>query len=115
MAYSFVGLTLDQARSLAKERQHPFRVVKLDGADLQVTYDFIPGRINAEVGSGVVVAFAVEGGGSAKKPAPDKAVSENCLVFFDGCNQCHRSAPVGAAACTRKACSIHEAPNCLDE
>ena len=88
MAYSFVGLTLDQARGLAKERQHPFRVVKLDGADLQVTYDFIPGRINAEVVSGIVVAFAAEGGGSAKNPAPDKAVSENCLVFFDGCNQC---------------------------
>lgn len=115
VAYSYVGLTSDQARSLAKERQHAFRVVKCDGVNLQVTYDFIPGRINAEVVSGVVLAFAVEGGGSAKTPAPDNAVSENCLVFFDGCNQCRRSAPGGPAGCTRKACAIYEASYCLEE
>ena len=82
VTYSYVGLTLDQARGLASERQHPFRVVKLDGVDLQVTYDFIPGRINAEVVAGVVVAFAVEGDAGTKKPAMDNAIGENCLVFF---------------------------------
>jgi hypothetical protein len=115
VTYSYVGLTLDQARGLASERQHPFRVVKLDGVDLQVTYDFIPGRINAEVVTGVVVAFAVEGDAGTKKPALDNAISENCLAFFDGCNQCRRSAPGGPAACTRKACATYEAPSCLDE
>ena len=115
VTYSYVGLTLDQARGLASERQHPFRVVKLDGVDLQVTYDFIPGRINAEVVTGVVVAFAVEGDAGTKKPAMDNAISENCLAFFDGCNQCRRNAPGGPAACTRKACATNEAPSCLDE
>jgi hypothetical protein len=115
VTYSYVGLTLDQARGLAGERQHPFRVVKLDGVDLQVTYDVIPGRINAEVVARVVVAFSVEGDAGTKEPATDNAIGENCLAFFDGCNQCRRGAPGGPAACTRKACAIVEAPYCLDE
>ncbi|MBL6708777.1 MAG: hypothetical protein ISP99_05495 [Pseudomonadales bacterium] len=114
-ARSYLGLTLDQAQVLAQKSRQSFRVVKRDGVDLQVTFDFIPGRINAEVVDGLVVAFAVEGSSPGNKLSLNNAVSENCLVFFDGCNQCRRSAPGDPAACTRKACSIVEASYCLDE
>ena len=61
--FSYLGLTLEQARIAARERNRRFRVVKIDGMDLAVTYDFVPGRINAEVVDQVVVAFTVEGCG----------------------------------------------------
>ena len=115
LSYSYVELTLAQAQGMAKQREHPFRAVKLDGVDLQVTLDFIPGRINAQVVSGVVVASAVEGNGRVPMPASDNVVSRGCLVFFDGCNRCRRSAPGQLAACTRKACAAYEAPYCLDD
>lgn len=57
----YVGLSESQARDLARGRDTPFRVVTRDGVSQMVTFDFIRGRINADVRDGVVVAYVVEG------------------------------------------------------
>jgi len=57
----YVGLSESQARDLARDRDTPFRVVTRDGVSQMVTFDFIRGRINADVRDGVVVAYVVEG------------------------------------------------------
>ena len=57
----YVGLSESQARDLARGRDTPFRVVTRDGVSQMVTFDFIRGRINADVRDGIVVAYAVEG------------------------------------------------------
>ena len=59
--FSYIGLTLDQAQTAARQRNERFRVVKRDGVDLPVTLDFVYGRINAEIVDGLVVSFSVEG------------------------------------------------------
>ena len=55
----YVGLSEFQARDLARGRDTPFRVVTRDGVSQMVTFDFIRGRINADVRDGVVVAYVV--------------------------------------------------------
>ena len=42
-------------------------------------------------------------------------ISESCLSFFDGCNNCRRNPQTGIAACTRKACARYAKPVCLDD
>jgi uncharacterized protein YceK len=41
-------------------------------------------------------------------------IPDSCLSFFDGCNNCRRSAAGEVAACTRKACFKYQKPRCLD-
>ena len=57
----YVGLSESQARDLAQGRDTPFRVVTRDGVSQRVTFDFVRGRINADVRDGVVVTYTVEG------------------------------------------------------
>ena len=59
--FTYVGLTIDQAHTAARKKNKRFRVVKLNGIDLPVTFDFVYGRINAKVVDGVVVGASVEG------------------------------------------------------
>ena len=59
--FTYIGLTVKQAQVAAVGRNERFRVVKRDGVDLPVTFDFVDGRINAEVVNGVVVGVSVEG------------------------------------------------------
>ena len=66
----YVGLSESQARDLARGRETPFRVVTRDGVSQMVTFDFIRGRINADVRDGVVVAYAVEGTKQRTKKEP---------------------------------------------
>ena len=61
VSQDYVGLSESQARDLARDRETPFRVVTRDGVSLMVTFDFVRGRINADVVDGVVVAYVVEG------------------------------------------------------
>jgi len=61
LEFSYIGLTLDQAEVAAGGRNERFRIVKRDSLDLPVTFDFVYGRINAELVDGVVVGFSVEG------------------------------------------------------
>lgn len=42
-------------------------------------------------------------------------ISDTCLSYFDGCNNCRRTEGSDIAACTRKACAQYEKPTCLDE
>jgi hypothetical protein len=42
-------------------------------------------------------------------------IPESCLRFYDGCNNCRRSAAGEVAACTRKACVKYQKPRCLDD
>ncbi|MCI4664695.1 MAG: hypothetical protein MRY74_08230 [Neomegalonema sp.] len=60
-AARYVGLTVADARALAKKSAVPFRVVMRDGKHLIVTRDYRPGRINAAVEKGVVTSASVEG------------------------------------------------------
>ena len=64
--FSYIGLILDQAQVAAGERNERLRIVKRDGLDLPVTFDFVYGRINAELADGVVVGFSVEGNSEQK-------------------------------------------------
>ena len=59
VSQDYVGLSESQARDLARDRETPFRVVTRDGVSLMVTFDFVRGRINADVVDGVVVAYVV--------------------------------------------------------
>jgi len=56
----FVGLTEEAAAALATENNVSFRVTMRDAIPLPVTMDYRPGRINADVESGVVVSVSVE-------------------------------------------------------
>ncbi len=42
-------------------------------------------------------------------------IPDSCQAYFDGCNQCRRSAAGEVAACTRKACLTYKKPYCLDD
>jgi hypothetical protein len=42
-------------------------------------------------------------------------IPDSCLTFFDGCNNCRRSAAGEVAACTRMACIKYKKPRCLDD
>jgi len=41
-------------------------------------------------------------------------IPETCQSFFDGCNNCTRTAD-GEAACTEMFCERYEMPKCLDD
>ena len=41
-------------------------------------------------------------------------ISEKCLNFNDGCNECWREKPKDIPACTKKGCSEYQKPYCLD-
>ena len=73
----YVGLSESQARDLARDRDTPFRVVTRDGVSLMVTFDFIRGRINADVRDGVVVGYAIEGTRQQTKKVPSAAKTPN--------------------------------------
>ena len=77
-AFTYIGLTLDQAKAAAWKRGDKFRVIKQDGRDMPATLDFVIGRINAELVGGSVVDFSVEGGEKTGKPAVNSIVPENC-------------------------------------
>ena len=62
MIADYVGLTLEDAMTLAEANNVPFRVVKLDDRVQPTTRDFRIGRINASVKNGIVTSFEVEGG-----------------------------------------------------
>ena len=117
-AFTYIGLTLDQARTAARVKGEKFRVIKQDGRDFPVTLDFVLGRINAEVVGDRVVDFSVEDGGKTIKPAVEGVKPENCRAYFDGRNDCYRNTntPDGQAiACTEMACDTYQQPRCLDE
>ena len=42
-------------------------------------------------------------------------IADDCMAYFDGCNNCRRGQAGGIAACTRKACAVYSKPRCLDE
>ena len=66
----YVGLSESQARDLAQGRDTPFRVVTRDGVSQRVTFDFVRGRINADVRDGVVVTYTVEGAKQRTQKVP---------------------------------------------
>lgn len=45
----YVGLSAQDARDLAEQREESFRVVEVDGEPQPATMDYRPGRINASV------------------------------------------------------------------
>ena len=72
----YVGLSESQARDLAQSRDTPFRVVTRDGVSQRVTFDFVRGRINADVRDGVVVTYTVEGAKQRTQKVPQGEDSE---------------------------------------
>ena len=42
-------------------------------------------------------------------------IADDCMAYFNGCNNCRRGEAGGIAACTRKACAVYTRPRCLDE
>ena len=73
----YVGLSESQARDVAQRRDTPFRVVTRDGVRQIVTFDFIRGRINADIRDGMVVAYAVEGTKQQTKKSPSAEKTSN--------------------------------------
>ena len=57
---AIIGMTTAEAEAYAVENAVDFRLGMIDGEALPVTLDFRPGRITAEVKSGVVVGYSVE-------------------------------------------------------
>lgn len=68
----YIGLTVEQAEQKAAQENTRFRVVMRDGESLPATMDFVPGRINAEVSSGIVTDYTVEGEGT-DEPVPSES------------------------------------------
>ena len=56
----YIGLTTEQAISVAAKQEHIFRIVSIDGTGLPVTADFRNGRINASIENNRVVSIGVE-------------------------------------------------------
>lgn len=56
----FDGLSLQEAKKVAEEKNVPFRVIQEDGEEYMVTKDYIPGRINAIIEDGKVKSVEVE-------------------------------------------------------
>lgn len=57
---AFVGLTLDEATTLAVEQDRLWRISRQDATDFAVTADLRPGRVTFEVDDGVVTAAEIE-------------------------------------------------------
>lgn len=111
----YVGLSLEQAQTLASEKGLPFRVVMKDGEALAVTLDYRPGRINASIENNIVVSYEVEGEEQSYNfESWKEIIPSGCKSFFDGCNNCIRSENSDLAACTKKACLEYSEPKCLD-
>jgi hypothetical protein len=71
-ADAFVGLTLPEATRLAEAQGRPSRVGRLDGEDLALTADLVPGRVTFVVDGGVVTGASIERSEEAA-PAPPSA------------------------------------------
>lgn len=116
---TFVGMTVEEAESLASEQNIAFRVVMRDGQSLPMTMDYRPGRINATVESGMVVRAQIEGEPVSEEmytaESWETIIAESCTSFSDGCNTCRRDPETGVVACTKKACMQYEKPYCMDE
>lgn len=56
----YIGMKMEDAIALAKEKKDLFRVVMMDGKHLPRTKDLRPGRINATVEKGIIVSYKVE-------------------------------------------------------
>jgi len=56
----YVGLTLDQAKALAKEQNRRLRTCWVDGKGGILTADFCHGRVTANIENGVVQSISVE-------------------------------------------------------
>ena len=52
----YLGLTLEEAESLAQVEGRPFRIGRLDDEYFALTEDFRPNRVTVEVEVGIVVA-----------------------------------------------------------
>jgi len=57
-AKSYVGLSLAEAKSLAKKQKRLFRIIEIDGESMMVTKDYRPNRVNAKVARGVVKSIS---------------------------------------------------------
>jgi heat shock protein HslJ len=57
---NYVGMTVEEAETAADDNGVAFRIGTLDGEELALPLDFIPGRITAEVEDNIVVDFTVE-------------------------------------------------------
>ncbi len=121
----YTGLSIKDARMNALEQDTMFRVVMEDGEPQMVTMDFLPGRINATVQDGIVVSYEVEGSDLPLVEEPEterynseswkSIIPETCTSYFDGCNNCSRTAGIEVSACTKKACQQYQRPTCLEE
>ncbi len=60
-ATDYIGLTIEQAQSLAETNGVSFRVVAQDDEFFPVTMDYRPGRINATVRDGLIISVDIEG------------------------------------------------------
>lgn len=58
---NYVGMTEDDALTLAEKSKTPARVVERDGESLPVTMDFIYGRHNLYIRDGAVYKVEIEG------------------------------------------------------
>ncbi len=56
----YVGLSADEAVSVASQQKHIYRVVSIDGKGLAVTEDYVNGRVNATIVKNRVVSISVE-------------------------------------------------------
>ena len=56
----FIGLTRDEAMSLAEEEGRPWRLGRLDDEWLAVTADYVVGRVTFEIDDGIVTVATIE-------------------------------------------------------
>lgn len=58
---SYLGKTLAEAQSLARQRGETIRVTEQDDIDMPPATDFVPGRIKVELKRGIITEVDLEG------------------------------------------------------
>ena len=58
---AYLGKTLAEAQTLARQRGETIRVTEQDDIDMPPATDFVPGRIKAELRNGVIIDVDIEG------------------------------------------------------
>ncbi|MEO0448503.1 MAG: hypothetical protein AAF191_20770, partial [Verrucomicrobiota bacterium] len=51
----FIGLSLKEGESLAKQKKLAYRTVEIDGESLVVTMDYDPNRVNVSIAKGKII------------------------------------------------------------
>lgn len=105
MSFSLVACKKSADASAAVSEAKVAQKMKQDGAQTNATAEPPVAQAEKELSSKEPEQYQMD---SWKSIIPD-----NCVVFYDGCNQCRRSPGSDMAACTKRMCVRFDKPKCI--